>query len=352
MTTTITYRPFTFDDDIEQIVDLEILIWGLPERDAVPSNMLYALFSTGGHLNLALDAGRVIGFSLAMPTSDRTVVWSHMTGVHPAYQGQGVGLKLKQHQRQWATSQGYKRIRWTFDPLQAGNANFNFGLGTLSVHRYYVNYYGEMRDAINRGLPTDRLEVEWCLKGRPEVIRPEDAVHYNALLLAGRDGEPQHNGEISFDQQAYQLHIPPHIGAIKNDNPQRALAWRLALRHAMQQTLAAGYQIDSFMRTADGCFYIARRPAPWYLYVLECTDSTLYTGITNDIERRIKRHQAGKGAAYTATRRPVRLLARWQFAGRTDAASAEIHFKRQSRADKLALIASASDYRSGIFCAN
>lgn len=47
---------------------------------------------------------------------------------------------------------------------------------------------------------------------------------------------------------------------------------------------------------------------PWYVYVLECTDGSLYTGIALDVDRRVEEHNAGKGAKYTRGRGPVRLL--------------------------------------------
>jgi predicted GIY-YIG superfamily endonuclease len=47
---------------------------------------------------------------------------------------------------------------------------------------------------------------------------------------------------------------------------------------------------------------------PWFLYILECNDGSLYTGITNDITKRVKKHNEGKGASYTRARRPVALL--------------------------------------------
>ena len=46
----------------------------------------------------------------------------------------------------------------------------------------------------------------------------------------------------------------------------------------------------------------------WYLYLLECSDGTLYTGITVDTERRVRCHNAGRGARYTRTRLPVKLI--------------------------------------------
>ena len=80
-----------------------------------------------------------------------------------------------------------------------------------------------------------------------------------------------------------------------------------------------------------------------FMYVLICADETLYTGYTTDLEKRIEAHNAGKGAKYTAARRPVRLLAHAAFETKHEAMSAEYHFKQLSRAEKLSLIERASE---------
>lgn len=82
----------------------------------------------------------------------------------------------------------------------------------------------------------------------------------------------------------------------------------------------------------------------WYLYVVRCSDQTLYTGITVNVERRLKQHNAGKGARYTSTRRPVTLLAMWSCSGQGDALRAERAFKGLSRTRKLKWIASDSSF--------
>lgn len=76
----------------------------------------------------------------------------------------------------------------------------------------------------------------------------------------------------------------------------------------------------------------------WFLYVLRCADGTLYTGITTDLARREGEHNTGKGARYTAGRRPVMLIAAWRFPDRRSAQVAEARFRRLSRAQKLALV--------------
>lgn len=79
---------------------------------------------------------------------------------------------------------------------------------------------------------------------------------------------------------------------------------------------------------------------PWFLYILQCKDGTLYTGITKDIERRCKMHNDGKGASYTRTRRPVVLLYRENCTSRTQALVRECQIKSFPREKKLALVSS------------
>ena len=68
-----------------------------------------------------------------------------------------------------------------------------------------------------------------------------------------------------------------------------------------------------------------------YMYVVECADGSLYTGYTTDVERRLKTHNAGKGAKYTRARLPVKLLYSEVFASKPEAMSAEALFKKKSR---------------------
>ena len=75
-----------------------------------------------------------------------------------------------------------------------------------------------------------------------------------------------------------------------------------------------------------------------YIYILLCSDGTLYTGWTNDLEGRIGSHNAGRGAKYTRTRLPVRLVYCEKTNGRSEALKREIEIKKLSRKEKLELI--------------
>ncbi|CAM2829858.1 GIY-YIG nuclease family protein [Fructilactobacillus fructivorans] len=72
----------------------------------------------------------------------------------------------------------------------------------------------------------------------------------------------------------------------------------------------------------------------YYMYVLLCSDGTFYGGFTNNVYRRLAVHQAGKGAKYTKTRRPLKLLYFEEFADKSTALKAEYAFKHQSRSKK------------------
>jgi putative endonuclease len=77
------------------------------------------------------------------------------------------------------------------------------------------------------------------------------------------------------------------------------------------------------------------RVSAW-MYVLRCGDGSLYTGWTNQLEKRIKTHQVGKGAKYTRSRLPVRLVGAWKKRSRREAMRGEALFKQLTRPEKLA----------------
>ena len=84
----------------------------------------------------------------------------------------------------------------------------------------------------------------------------------------------------------------------------------------------------------------------WYLYVLLCSDGTYYTGVTTSIDRRLHEHNATrKGAKYTRSRRPVKLVFCIRFTSQSVAKRAEYGFKRLSRAEKQRIITEYSKSR-------
>lgn len=79
----------------------------------------------------------------------------------------------------------------------------------------------------------------------------------------------------------------------------------------------------------------------WYVYIVECSDKTFYVGTTNDIEKRITKHNAGKGAKYTRGRVPVKIKYTCSFESRSEACKHEYLLKQYTRAEKLDIIKAA-----------
>lgn len=76
----------------------------------------------------------------------------------------------------------------------------------------------------------------------------------------------------------------------------------------------------------------------YYTYMVRCSDGSLYTGYTDDLDKRLRAHNSGKGAKYTRSRRPVKLVYFEEYASREEAMSREWHIKRLRRPDKENLI--------------
>ncbi len=80
-----------------------------------------------------------------------------------------------------------------------------------------------------------------------------------------------------------------------------------------------------------------------YMYVLKCADGTLYTGYTNNLEKRVETHNKGTGAKYTKVRRPVKLIFSETFETKKEAMQAEYRFKQLTRQQKLKYIESRKE---------
>ena len=85
-----------------------------------------------------------------------------------------------------------------------------------------------------------------------------------------------------------------------------------------------------------------KKATPWYVYIVSCSDGSLYTGITTDLESRIGEHNSENGGArYTRSRKPVRLVYREPAESRSEAARREYRIKRMPSAEKIKLVATS-----------
>ena len=170
---TIEFRELRTAAELAPMPLLESRVWG-GHGELVAVNMLVATISEGGMAIGAFDGDRLVGSVYGFATHQSHVLHSHYLAVDPDYRRTGLGVALKHHQREWCLKNGRTVMRWTYDPLQLGNAHLNLrSLNAVGV-RYHDDLYGPM-GGINGGLPSDRLVVEWHLTARrfagSELIR-------------------------------------------------------------------------------------------------------------------------------------------------------------------------------------
>ncbi len=157
----IVYRELRTAAELAPMPELESRVWG-GHGELVAINMLVATISEGGMAIGAFDGDRLVGSVYGFATHEPHVLHSHYLAVDPDYRGTGLGVGLKHRQREWCLANARTAMRWTFDPLQLGNAHLNLrSLGAVGA-QYHVDLYGAM-GGINGGLPSDRLVVEWDL---------------------------------------------------------------------------------------------------------------------------------------------------------------------------------------------
>ncbi len=159
---TIEFRELRTAAELAPLPALERLVWG--DVDLVALNLLVATVTEGGMAIGAFDGDRLVGSVYGFATLQPHVLHSHYLAVDPDYRRTGLGVALKREQRQWCLANGRTAMRWTYDPLQLGNAHLNLrSLGAVGA-QYHPDFYGPM-GGINGGLPSDRVVVEWDLAG-------------------------------------------------------------------------------------------------------------------------------------------------------------------------------------------
>jgi predicted GNAT superfamily acetyltransferase len=255
-------RPLTTLTQLQPLEALQKAAWGMSDLEVLPAHHFHALVHNGNSVLGAFINGRLVGFVFSVLGRDANTfkLYSVLMGVHPDFRDQGVGYHLKLAQRAFGLSIGVPLITWTFDPLQSRNARLNIAkLGAL-CSTYHRHFHGEL-DGINAGIPSDRFEVAWWLQSahvarclaqpnrRPTLAH---ALQDGAVLVnkASRDENgrlhPTEPPEIPT-ASSLLVEIPADHSAMKQADPELALAWRLHTRHLFEKLFGHGYVVTDFI---------------------------------------------------------------------------------------------------------
>ncbi len=270
-------RPVETLEDIHECERLQKLVWGFEDLSVVPHHLIITTLKAGGLLLGAFEGQHMIGFVYGFPgfiIEEKQLKLKHcslMAAVLPEHRFRGVGYQLKLKQRECVLSQGLDLITWTFDPLQGANAHFNFTKLGVICCQYEPNLYGDIRDELNRGLPTDRFSVEWWIRSPRVTARVErlEKPHFSRELpLVNRTAINRRGllGNLEYDLERKEarllVEVPRDIRALKEADLDLALRWRLETRKIFAHYFKRGYIASEF-------FSSALEPQPRSYYLLE-----------------------------------------------------------------------------------
>jgi predicted GNAT superfamily acetyltransferase len=286
-----TFRILEAPEEMAAVEELTRVVWPGNDLEVVPAHLLLAAAHNGGLVGGAFAGDRLAGFVFGFPglvvapAGLQVKHCSHQLAVHPDYRNLGLGFELKRFQWQVVKAQGIQHITWTYDPLLSLNAHLNIAKLGAVCNTYLRDAYGELRDRLNAGLPTDRFQVDWWLDSPPVMARmagpPGEQKHLGDYLSAGArllnpggpggTAEPPHEAgagrwELDFDHATGPLlvQIPTHFLSMKSADPGQALAWRLDTRACFERLFGHGFAVTDFLYESGApprALYVLRRNA-------------------------------------------------------------------------------------------
>ena len=288
----IELRVIDSPEAVTAVEKLERQVW--PGPKCVPPHIFLAVVHNGGLLVGAYDGDELVGYVfgfIGIYEVEKGVGvrhCSHQLGVHPEYQNQGIGYKLKRAQWQLVRQQGLDLITWTYDPLESRNAYLNISKLGAVCNTYLENEYGEMQDELNVGIPSDRFMVYWWVNSKRVAQRLSrksrrrlDLAHFLAA-----DAEVINSTKLNDDGWPVPskdridkienpktrpiltlFEIPSDFQGMKVADIELAREWRMYSRTIFKLFFYNGYMVT------DMVFLPGNNPRSYY--VLSQGDSTL-----------------------------------------------------------------------------
>jgi predicted GNAT superfamily acetyltransferase len=264
-------------EEMTAVEQLQRIVWPGSETDVVPAHMLITAVHNGGLVAGAFEEDQLIGFVFGFPgiefTPDgpRPKHCSHMMGIHPNHRDSGIGFALKRAQWQMVRHQGIDHITWTYDPLLSRNAYLNITKLGAVCDKYRRSEYGDMRDGLNAGLPSDRFVVDWWINTRrvdrrlgkrprkplklenfsKADLQPLYSLHFKA---EGWSRPPEHFSPL--EGKLVLAEIPSDFNALKDADFALARDWRFFSREVFETAFATGYIATDFVYEHRRGFYV------------------------------------------------------------------------------------------------
>jgi predicted GNAT superfamily acetyltransferase len=279
-------------DEMLAVEAIHRVVWPGSETDIVPAPLLITVVHNGGLVLGAFVDEKLVGYVFGFPglefTPDgpRPKHCSHEAGVLPEHRDSGIGFALKRAQWQMVRHQSLDHITWTYDPMLSRNAYLNVARLGAVCSTYLRSEYGDMRDGLNAGLPSDRFQVDWWINTKRVERRlgkhPRPTLKLSNLTRVGvrplytlQTGPgnlvrpPEH--VPALETQLVAAEIPSDFMALKAADFSLARDWRFFSREFFETAFAKGYIVTDFV--FDHSENTSRS-----LYILVDGESTLDAG--------------------------------------------------------------------------
>jgi chorismate synthase len=269
-------RPLHDAADFAACIELQCRTWGARFRELVPVSILKITQRTGGVVSGAFaPTGEMVGFVYGVTgvIEGRVIHWSHMLAVRSDARNQGIGRRLKLHQRDLLRVLGVEEMRWTFDPLVARNGHLNLNVLGADVIDYITDMYEETGSDLHT-FGTDRIVVSWPVAAAPDdrsaLEQPTTPAAVRSALedmpfanLAPTAAAAAPDPGTPWGEPALRVEVPTDVEALAASALPLACAWRTSTRSAFLGALARGYRVTGFHGTpGTRSFYVVRKAEP------------------------------------------------------------------------------------------
>jgi predicted GNAT superfamily acetyltransferase len=254
-------------EEMEQAEHIQAVVWPGSDMDVVPGHMLLTAAHNGGLVLGAFEGEKMVGMLFGfvglydVPDGPRPKHCSHQMGVLPDARDAGIGFALKRAQWQMVRRQGLDRITWTYDPLMSRNGRLNIGRLGAVCNTFLRSLYGDMRDGLNAGLPSDRFQVDlWVNTHRVErrmsdqplpALTLEECEAADVQVLYPVDGSAvfvRPPGRFDAPGSALILaEIPSDFLQLKETDFKLARDWRFFSREIFETCFSSGYLVTDFV---------------------------------------------------------------------------------------------------------
>ncbi|WP_246321149.1 GNAT family N-acetyltransferase [Paenibacillus germinis] len=247
-------------EELTLVQELEGMVW---EADhPLPIHQTITAVKNGGIVLGAYDEDKLVGFQYSFAGFDgkKAYLCSHTLGIHTDYRKCGIGEMLKRAQREEAIKKGYDLITWTYDSLETVNANLNIKKLGAICSQYIENCYGEMPDALNAGIPSDRLLAEWWIisdhvaetlghnGGAQVTITDCSTVIKVNINDQGYPVPVETITSLTTKDVRLLVPVPAFYQNIKGHDLSLALSWRMATRSVFTHYFQQGWQVVGFIK--------------------------------------------------------------------------------------------------------